>query len=59
MRRWMGLGMDGLGAALLLPPLLACCLFLGPLVTMAWMSHKVARNEVRQHELYAHARRAP
>lgn len=50
----MGLGTDGLGAALLLPPLLACCLFLGPLVTMAWMSHKVARNEVRQHKERAH-----
>ncbi|CAM9122700.1 unnamed protein product, partial [Ectocarpus fasciculatus] len=50
-RRWIGLGTNHLGVALVLPVLLTSCLFLGPLVTMAWMSHRLARNEVSPYGL--------
>ncbi|CAN0291642.1 unnamed protein product [Ectocarpus sp. 6 AP-2014] len=50
-RRWIGLGTNHLGVALVLPVLLTCCLFLGPLVTLVWVSHRLARNEVSPYGL--------
>ncbi|CAM9153002.1 unnamed protein product [Ascophyllum nodosum] len=45
-RKWIGIGVHHLGPALVLPLLLTCCLFLGPLVTMAWMVYTTTLNEV-------------
>ncbi|CAM9259522.1 unnamed protein product [Pylaiella littoralis] len=52
LRRWIGVGTNRLGPALVLPVLLTCCLFLGPLVTMVCLSHKLAQNEVTQYGLF-------
>lgn len=46
LRTWIGVDTNNLGVALVLPLALTCCLFLGPLVTMAWMTHKFTLYEV-------------
>lgn len=45
-RKWIGIDSNQLHVALVLPALLTCCFFLGPLVTMAWMSYKLTLYEV-------------
>ncbi|CAM9684495.1 unnamed protein product [Laminaria digitata] len=46
LRTWIGVDTHNLGVALVLPLLLTCCIFLGPLVTMAWMTHKLTLSEI-------------
>lgn len=46
LRTWIGVDTNNLGVALVLPLVLTCCLFLGPLVTMAWLTHKLTVSEV-------------
>lgn len=46
LRTWIGVDTNNLGVALVLPLVLTCSLFLGPLVTMAWMTYKLTLSEV-------------